>query len=200
MTAGAGPGAGRPGGAGGGGGGGHAGDAEGLLRALAGRRGESYERFLEGLPSVAPRGPRSPGGGGVLRAGGERGAAACEAFRGRRPGAEWEGADEEPMEAFEVDEGTTAFCLESPKAPKFGNWGGFHPDGEGGSGGEEPERRVSEAAEAEAPLPGRSEAGVGAADGSQRDSIEPFALDPNFDYDNLDLTPRFTLDVGNGGS
>ena len=144
--------------------------------------------------------PHSAAEGGGLGAGGARGAAACEAFRGRRPGAEWEGADGEPMDEFEVDEGTTAFCLESPKAPKLGNWGGFHSDEESGGENEELERRGSEKAEAAAPLAKSPEAAVSEAKGSHRDIIEPFALDPNFDYDNVDLTPRFTLDIGGGGS
>ncbi len=127
-------------------------------------------------------------------------AAACEAFRGGLPGAEWEEAAGEPMDEFEVDEGTTAFCLESPKAPKLGNWDGFHSDEEGEWGREAPERRGSQTVAAGASLAKSPEPQVRAASGSHRDTIEPFVLDPKFDYDNVDLTPRFTLDIGGGGS
>ena len=173
--------------------GGDPGDVAGLMRDLAGGRGESYERFVAGLPSVAPGGDGAP-----AAAGGAQAVAACEAFRGGRPGADQAG---EQMHEFEVGEGVTAFCLESPKAPKVGNFADGDIDVEDcdelpascaeahrveeDSGSASPAREL--AAEIEA-------AGVG-----HRDTVETFVLDPTFDYDNIELTPRFGLGKGVGG-
>ena len=183
---------------------GDAGDVAGLMRDLAAGRGESYERFLAGLPSVAPGGDVAP-----MATDGARAVAACEAFRGGRPDTEQEGVGAgEQMHEFEVGEGVTAFCLESPKAPKVGNFADGDIDFEDcdelpvncvpdlGAGSDEAHRVEEDPGSAS---PARELAAeIETAGEGHRDTVEPFVLDPTFDYDNIELTPRFGLGKGVG--